>query len=928
MTLFSDGPKTTQERPLGAPRPSGERGWGEGRKRDQWLSVIFATFLRLARSWYALALFSLLGGALLLMIALWALYVPRVSGEEIEDQVWSADQLTVAVGKAVPLGQGIKLSLDSKGLGAVKLPAHGLSARDHPFLNLRTAGDAQDVSLSLVWQRDQAPKLWSRYALPRADRPSIWISILPVPDWRGTLGNLFITVKGEPGATLVLSGVTLAAPSLRTLLAATYAQWVSFQEWQQPSINAYSGVAVRAPLLFPVPTIAALLALSLLVYTIVRLTLRPKLHFDWRVAAALAIVCWLALDLPWQGKALERSFGRPTTRFAGSTADQKHLAAPDRDMFAFMERVEACRLRPRGAGIPRDGRRLRWGARGISPVPTQRLLAQGRAGAAGPELHLLGRLHRGLLIPAGALRSEQRDISLARRQREGEDDLSRKRRRPVQGNVMELVRLCFALALPWLLGAVWMNLVIPGPAAGRRAIVLGYGYLFGSVVFTLLMRGVDGLGMPLNFVGLTAAGLLVTVPGLLLNFRTGRQRFNGVWLSPELRELPSWQQVLLGCLFAVVAIRLVGLGLEIIWRPLFPWDASIHWAREAKVWFAASKILPFVDYDTWLKSGNPHVYTDVHPDYPITVPLLQVWVNKALGHWDDSLMNLPWVLCAAALGLAFFGQARLAGVRPLAAMIFTYILLSMPLLDTHVALAGYADLFLGACYGAATMAFFQWSVRKDRGQAVLAIAMAVCCTLIKNEGLFWALTFVPAWLVVVLPWRRAAILLLLGLLLVGVALWLMPPDLRVAGHSLRELNLHFRDAALRPIGQSFWLLDSWHLLAYFLAAVLPLGVLLLGSRRWLYLGVGTALGTAAVLFLILFAFTGYAGGAIRFTAVSRITLHLVPAYTFLLMLVYSDLPSRRTGSCARPCADGRLAAEGFRRRLLLDALNAAASGER
>ena len=366
---------------------------------------------------------------------------------------------------------------------------------------------------------------------------------------------------------------------------------------------------------------------------------------------------------------------------------------------------------------------------------------------------------------------------------------------------MELLRLTFALALPWLLGVVWLALVLRYPSEGRRAIVVGYGYLLGSVALTLIMRGVDAVGLPLTFVSVSAAGLALFVLGLALNIRAGRVGLNEGGLGPGLRELPTWQTALLVFFVALIVLRLAGLGLEVIWRPLFPWDASMHWATKAKVWFDASQILPFVDYDTWLKSGNPHVYTDVHPDYPITVPLLQVWVNKALGHWDDSLMNLPWVLCAAALGLAFYGQARLAGVRPVAAMVFTYMLLSLPLLDTHVALAGYADLFLGACYGAATMAFFQWSVTRDRGQAVIAIAMAVSCTLIKNEGLFWALTFVPAWLVVVLPRRQAGLLLSLGLALVIIALWTIPPDLRIAGHSLRELNLYFRGPAVWPIGE-------------------------------------------------------------------------------------------------------------------------------
>lgn len=459
---------------------------------------------------------------------------------------------------------------------------------------------------------------------------------------------------------------------------------------------------------------------------------------------------------------------------------------------------------------------------------------------------------------------------------------------------MELIRLVFALVLPWLLGAVWVNLVVARPLAGRRAIVLGYGFLVGSVVFALLMRTVDAVGLSLSFLNLSVAGLAVLALGLVTNVRTGRLGWRAEWLRVELPELTGWRAVVVGLLVGLIGVRLIELGLEVIWRPLFPWDASVHWAREAKVWFHASRILPFVGYDTWLKSADPHVYVDGHADYPITVPLLQVWINEALGRWDDSLMNLPWVACATALGLAFFGQARRAGAGLVPAVVFTYFLISMPLLDTHVALAGYADLFLASCYGAAVMALYQWSVGRAWGQGVLLVAMAASCTLIKHEGLFWALSLVAAWLMVVLPRRTAGWLALAAPLVGLLALWLVPPDWRIAGHTLRGLDLHFRPEALGAFGASLWLFDSWHLLAYFVGALVPLGLLLLGPRCWSYLGIGTALAVAGVLLLVLFTFTRAAGGALHFTAVSRVTLHLVPAFTFLLMLVYRDLSSRRT----------------------------------
>jgi hypothetical protein len=472
--------------------------------------------------------------------------------------------------------------------------------------------------------------------------------------------------------------------------------------------------------------------------------------------------------------------------------------------------------------------------------------------------------------------------------------------------MMEAISITTALVLPWLLGAVWVRPAVAGARPGRWALMLGYGYLLGSIGFTVLMRAVDALGLPLSFANLALAGAAAVLLGLFVNLRAGPgAAIRGGQAGPALGDLPAWQKVLFVGLLALIAVRLGGLALEVLWRPLFPWDASMHWATKAKVWLEAGEIAPFVDYDRWLESTE-RVYTDRHPGYPVTVPLLQLWVNTALGRWDDSLMNLPWVLCAAALGLAFFGQARLAGGGPLLALVFVYFLLSMPMLNTQVALAGYADPFIGACYGAAVMAFYQWTRAGDRGQGILALAMTLSCPLIKNEGLFWAATLALGWLAVVLPPRRLAVAALVGVLLAPLALLLVPDDLRIAGNTLEGLGgLRFRAEAMLPILKSLFVLDSWHLLWYLIAALIPLGLAVLRPWRGSYLGIGVALGTAFALFLTLFIFTAYAGTTAGFTSVSRINLHLAPAFVFLAALLARDLAVRFPGTTFAPGAADR-----------------------
>lgn len=465
---------------------------------------------------------------------------------------------------------------------------------------------------------------------------------------------------------------------------------------------------------------------------------------------------------------------------------------------------------------------------------------------------------------------------------------------------MEALFIIVALVLPALLGVLWLDLFVPQAIGGRTALVWGNGLLAGLLVIPLLMRLLDALGVPLSFAATTwtASGLILLAT--LAHLKKQKKPADRALQQSAWHHLPQSHKILIAFIGALLAVRMTTLGLELIWRPLFPWDATMHWATKARVWFDAGSIVPFVENHQWLELGGEGVFTDHHPGYPITTPLLQVWMNSAIGRWDESLMNLPWLLCLLGLGAAFFGQARASGAGLVVALVFCYFLLSMPLINTHVALAGYADLFLGACYCAALMAFHNWSVQKQLWQAGMAVFFALSCTLIKNEGIYWLLTFIPALVVVLMPARRAALLLSCLLLAVIALLAVFPPDLAVAGHSLNRLNLYYRPQALAGIRSIFWVHDNWHLFAYLLVFVLPAGLIKSGRHASNYLGIIAVLASAVGLFLILFLFTGYAGGAMYFTAVGRISVQLVPSLMFLGMLLSGELLATARGKPSAP----------------------------
>ena len=457
---------------------------------------------------------------------------------------------------------------------------------------------------------------------------------------------------------------------------------------------------------------------------------------------------------------------------------------------------------------------------------------------------------------------------------------------------MDSLALFLALILLVIPGLQLAALVVPPGVDGRPALVAGYGLLAGLLGVPLLIRLVDFLGLPVSFVFMAGAVSLTVIVLLAIRFSLGTRPVAQPLGTPESSTMDSWDKLLVVLLLGLIVLRLITLGTELIFRPLFPWDATMHWATKARVWYEHKELIHFVENTQWLQLAAGDVYTDYHPDYPITIPLLQLWINSALGQWDESLMNIPWLICYVGLGFSFYGQSRQAGLGVALSLTFNYLVLSLPLLNTHVALAGYADLFLATAYCLAVMAFYNWSVRRQTWQAFLALGLALSCTLVKNEGLIWLLTFIPALAVVLLSRRLATSLLLTVLAASVLALLVFPADVEVGGHSLEQLDLHYRPGALSPVFESLFIHGSWHLFIYLLLGLVVIVPWLSRLELPRYAGVATVLACAVALFLSLFIFTRFAGGDGAPAAVGRISLQLVPSFMFVCALFYHELTSK------------------------------------
>lgn len=446
----------------------------------------------------------------------------------------------------------------------------------------------------------------------------------------------------------------------------------------------------------------------------------------------------------------------------------------------------------------------------------------------------------------------------------------------------DLFGALLSVALPWAAGAIWLRALWRTDSAGRILVCIGYGYLVGAFATTLLMRlgSAGGLRWSAAWIGgallaLAAAGWLVVRPAASLRGAMQRSAAALAAMAPLPRRL-FW------LFLALCAINATAIACYIVWSLLLPYDAMAQWADKARVWYEYGRIVPFIDTLPWRRSGDVLSFWDSNPRYPATIPLLQTWGALALGHWDESLINLPWVAGFVSLGIAFYAQLRRLGAGPAKAMACTYLLLSLPFLDVHVAVSGMVDIFVAIAYGLAAISLWQWTLQRQWQDAALAAAMAVICAALKMEGIVWVLTLLPA-LVVALNRRIGITAVITVGLAAAIYLALGPTEIRIMGYVLRT---KLENVTL-PVYQHLFVMDNWHLLWYAAIALIVLKARALLGKT---LAPATVTMLAAAGFVVVvFFFSTAAVGVDEETLLNRFLLHAVPALLFYLALILREL---------------------------------------
>ncbi len=458
----------------------------------------------------------------------------------------------------------------------------------------------------------------------------------------------------------------------------------------------------------------------------------------------------------------------------------------------------------------------------------------------------------------------------------------------------------FAYVIAWLapllLGSGIVALLSGRPRApAEYAQVIGCGFVLGALLCTLAVAPLDGVAVarivPIVAPILLALGCGAWAWGLL---RPGRAAVS--MITQDTRRLHPLFWILL----ALLAVHAWLMADEILLRPMYPWDAWAAWLLKPKAWMLGGRLAPFVGFDEWLADASGLLRTAQTWNYPEALGRLAVWFASAWGEWNAAAVGAAWFALWIALLAGCYGQLRALGLSRERSVVAVYVLGSLPLINVHVALVGYADLWIAALLAFACLGWMRALENGERGSFVLAVLFAAMLPMVKLEGSIW-LVILGATMVYarMTPRLRRIALALAPVIGVGaIAAYLLrwplitPALDRIGLSADTGALLDHAPAVIGAAAEGLFAQYNWHL--FWVAVALTLLVRLRElreSRALRVLGLFLLLGCGFLF--ALFVLTPAGKWAESHTAVNRLSLQIVPT-----MLVFAALLWRERAPAA------------------------------
>jgi hypothetical protein len=251
---------------------------------------------------------------------------------------WSAQEMTAARGKAQLRPEGLVIAApDSTGTAVVSLNTT-FRARDYPVIAWDASAIPEDVEATVLWYSDIDSSRVFRHALVNEAGRLAPVRLAQDPGWLGRIGGVALVLRGSFTEPIVVRSAAAKAMSAAQVAGERLQEWLQFEPWTGASINGRPEQAQSESL--PLPAVLALFAIVAAalyagLWWLKSRAFRPALLGG---VAGLFVTAWFIADAAWEWN-LARQASLTRALYGGKTSEERHRAAEDGALFAFMDRV-------------------------------------------------------------------------------------------------------------------------------------------------------------------------------------------------------------------------------------------------------------------------------------------------------------------------------------------------------------------------------------------------------------------------------------------------------------------------------------------------------------------------------------------------------------------------------------------------------------
>jgi hypothetical protein len=229
----------------------------------------------------------------------------------------------------------LDVTLDDQGVAVLVARVPPGALRHCPIVRLEYGSVPEGLYGWFAWQSGAAGSPPDERQLLLSGKAE-WLWLGGDSRWRKGPHEVALVFRGEPGDAITLRSVEALPASTGNRLRTIVYQWTVFTPWSQISINTHPGATGSGGMPLPMPVVAGLLAIALLLLAVTARRRAIPRSRAWQLAGVMSLAAWLLLDLLWQSKLL-RQAQQTYQQFAGKTVVERLRAAPDGKLYGSIE---------------------------------------------------------------------------------------------------------------------------------------------------------------------------------------------------------------------------------------------------------------------------------------------------------------------------------------------------------------------------------------------------------------------------------------------------------------------------------------------------------------------------------------------------------------------------------------------------------------